>query len=146
MDSKFHSSYLMSCIEELLILNQLISNLFSSIFHDIVSERALKLVDSGTTVTGEFYVISSRWTGKGPPSVSDTGSWGVGTYFLGSEFLQDQTGLVEPGDHDMLFSWANRIENRRKTELPGRYMIINSNLSGTRTGFDVGAKILSNGR
>lgn len=119
---------------------------FSSIFHDIVSERALKLVDSGTTVTGEFYVISSRWTGKGPPSVSDTGSWGVGTYFLGSEFLQDQTGLVEPGDHDMLFSWANRIENRRKTELPGRYMIINSNLSGTRTGFDVGAKILSNGR
>jgi hypothetical protein len=119
---------------------------FSSIFHDIVSERALKLVDSGTTVTGEFYVISSQWTGKGPSSVSDTGSWGVGTYFLGSEFLQDQIALVEPSDNDMLFSWGNRVETRRKTELPGRYMIINSNISGIRTGFDVGAKTLSSGK
>lgn len=113
---------------------------FASIFHDITAERALKLVDSGSTATGDFYVISSRWSGKGPTIISDTGSGGMGTYFMGSEFLQDQTRLVEPKASDMLFSWANRVVNRSRTELPGRYLIINSSLAGVRTDFDVGTQ------
>ena len=113
---------------------------FGSSFKDIHAGRALRLLDNGSTATGEFYFISGRWTGHGPSVLADTASGGVGAHLLGSVFQQSETRFVGAGEHEMLLSWGNQIETKVPTIAQGRHLIINTLFSGKRTEFEIAAK------
>jgi hypothetical protein len=116
---------------------------YASTFNDVRADTAVKMLDNGTTTTGDFYVISSRWSGIGPAILTDTSSWGVGTYLLGSEFRLGQTRLVESKDDAMLLSWGSRVDALPSVRLPGRYLVINTTTNGTKTAFELGTNSAS---
>ncbi len=116
---------------------------YGSTFTDVRANTALKMLDNGTTATGGFFIISSRWSGVGPATLTDTSSWGVGTYLLGSEFRLGQTRLVESKDGAMLLSWGNRVETLPLSMPLGRHLVINTTSRGTTTAFELGTHISS---
>jgi hypothetical protein len=113
---------------------------FGSTFKDVGATRGLSMLDYGTTATGDFFVISSRWSGRGPAAVTDTASWGVGTYLLGSEFLQQEGGLVGSRDSDTLLVWGSRVGVDGRDGLPAKHLVINTLWSGVRAGFELGSR------
>ena len=110
---------------------------FSSTFHDVQAARAIDVLDNGRTETGEFYLISTRWSGRGPNAITDTSSWGQGTYLLGSEFSQQKSRLVGSDAVDMLLSWGNQIGTSIDRVSPDKALVINTVTAGARVGFEL---------
>jgi hypothetical protein len=82
---------------------------FGSFFHDIAGPIAIRMLDDGSTSTGDFYMVSSTWDGEGPRTVADTASVGVGVFFMGSLFAQKKSRMTAPGLGQTLISWGNEF-------------------------------------
>ena len=105
---------------------------FQSTFHDVYADRGFKILDDGRTETGNFFVVSSRWTGNGPVVVSDTGSGGQSAVFLGSDLLQSGSRLVERRSDTTLFIWGSKVKNQFSGPISGPHIIIDSVFENTR--------------
>jgi hypothetical protein len=82
---------------------------FASTFTDVQGDLALKMLDNGSTSTSDFYVVSSTWESEGPRTVADTGSAGIGVFFMGSRFAQKKSRMTAPGPYQTLISWGNEF-------------------------------------
>ena len=113
---------------------------FASTFTDVRGDVAFKMLDNGSTATGDFYVISGRWTGKGPAVVTSTASWGLGTFLLGSEFRQRHGMLVSSQENDALLLWGSEVAASESGLFPERHLVINSVIAGKATSFSIGSR------
>ena len=113
---------------------------FASTFSDVHGDLAFKMLDNGSTATGDFYVISGRWTGEGPAVVTSTASWGLGTFLLGSEFRQRHGMLVSSREDDALLLWGSQVAASESSLFPERHLVINSVIAGKATSFSIGSR------
>jgi hypothetical protein len=113
---------------------------FASTFRDVHGDLAFKMLDNGSTATGDFFVISGSWTGEGPAVVTSTASWGLGTFLLGSEFRQKPGMLVSSRSDDALVLWRSRVSAGVNGLFPERHLVINSVIADKATGFSIGSR------
>jgi len=104
-----------------------------STFNDVDADRGFKILDDGRTETGNFFMVSSRWTGRGPVVVSDTGSGGQTAILLGSELLQSGSRLVGQEKGTTLFIWNSKVGSPLPDPITAPHVIINTVFKNTST-------------
>jgi len=114
----------------------------NSVMEDVAGPVAIDVTDYGTTATYYFTMIDSVWRGRGPPVVTDTQSWQVGTLFVATEFAQSGGTIVADAPGQSLFAWGSRITGSAGLGRVQNGMFIDSSMGP----FDSGVQIVRRGQ
>jgi hypothetical protein len=114
----------------------------NSVMEDVAGPVAIDITDYGTTASYYFTMIDSVWRGRGPPVVTDTQGWQVGTLFVATEFAQSGGTIVADAPEQTLFAWSSRITGSAAVGRVANGLFIDSSLGA----FDAGVQIVERGR